>query len=90
MFEDGITEMTHGHLPAVTDEPIDLDWTHQLHQRHLEGLSQRLHNVGTNVIHGPLFDKGIEEPQCDTGKLQRPKVQRIFYSKRECKNCEIM
>ena len=59
---DGIIEMPHGHPPVMAYKPFHGRWADQLDEGKLEGLGQRLHDVGANVIHGALLDEGLKEP----------------------------
>ena len=43
-------------------KPFHGRWADQLDEGKLEGLGQRLHDVGANVVHGALLDEGLKEP----------------------------
>ena len=59
---DGIVEMPRSHAPVVAHEPFHGAGSHKLHEGELIGLGERLHEIGANVVHGPLLDEGLKEP----------------------------
>lgn len=60
MLADGITEMSHTHAPVVAHEPFHWAWANQLDKGNLERFRQRLHDVCTHVVHGPVLDEGLK------------------------------
>ena len=68
---DSIIEVAHGHAPVVAHEPFHGAWADQFHEGKLEGLRERLDNIGAHVVHGALFDEGFEEPHAANAFLRQ-------------------